>query len=60
VNAARACWRDGFTGVLRVGYSADLIVLDRNIFAIPSQDISETRVLCTLFKGREVWRDASW
>jgi predicted amidohydrolase YtcJ len=43
-----------------VGYSADLIVLDRNIFAIPSQDISETRVLCTLFKGREVWRDASW
>ncbi|MEY3960851.1 MAG: hypothetical protein RIR14_1505 [Pseudomonadota bacterium] len=57
VNAARACWRDQFTGMLRVGYSADLIVLDRDIFAIPPQDISQTRVLRTLFKGQEVWRD---
>jgi predicted amidohydrolase YtcJ len=60
VNAARACWRDHFTGMLRVGYSADLIVLDRDVFAIPPQDISQTRVLCTLFKGREVWRDTAW
>jgi predicted amidohydrolase YtcJ len=60
VNAARACWRDHFTGMLRVGYSADLIVLDRDIFVIPPQDISQTRVLCTLFKGREVWRDTVW
>jgi predicted amidohydrolase YtcJ len=28
VNAARACWRDHFTGMLRPGFSADLIVLD--------------------------------
>jgi predicted amidohydrolase YtcJ len=60
VNAARACWRDQFTGMLRVGYSADLIVLNRDVFAIPPQDISQTRVLCTLFKGREVWRDTAW
>jgi predicted amidohydrolase YtcJ len=60
VNAARACWRDHFTGMLRVGYSADLIVLDRDIFAIPPHSICETRVLCTLFKGREVWRDPVW
>jgi predicted amidohydrolase YtcJ len=57
VNAARACWRDEFTGMLRVGFSADLIVLDRDLFGIPACEISRTRVLLTLFKGREVWRD---
>lgn len=57
VNAARACWRDAFTGMLRPGFSADLIVLDRDLFAIPAQEISQTRVLRTLFKGQEVWRD---
>ncbi|AZL60224.1 amidohydrolase [Tabrizicola piscis] len=56
VNAARACWRDHFTGMLRPGFSADLILLDRDVFAIPASQISETRVLLTLFKGREVWR----
>lgn len=53
-NAARACWRDGYTGMLRPGFSADLIMLDRDITACPAQDISKTRVLMTLFKGRAV------
>lgn len=60
VNAARACWRDHETGMLRVGYSADLIVLDRDIFAIPATDISSTLVLATLFKGVEVWHAKGW
>ena len=60
VNAARACWRDHFTGMLRVGFSADLIVLDRDIFTIPATEISQTRVLSTLFKGVEVWRANDW
>jgi predicted amidohydrolase YtcJ len=34
-HAARACWRDGYTGMLRQGFSADLIVLDRDIFRFP-------------------------
>ena len=55
-HAARACWRDAFTGMLRPGYSADAIILDRDIFASPAAEISETRVLCTLFKGRDVHR----
>jgi hypothetical protein len=55
VNAARACWRDHFTGMLRPGYSADLVVLDRDIFRCPADEISETRVLSTYFKGRAVW-----
>jgi predicted amidohydrolase YtcJ len=60
VNAARACWRDRFTGMLRVGFSADLIVLDRDIFACPVNEISATRVLLTIFKGKSVWRAPDW
>jgi predicted amidohydrolase YtcJ len=60
VNAARACWRDQFTGMLRAGFSADLIVLDRDLFSIPAQEISRTQVLLTMFKGREVWRDPAF
>lgn len=56
VNAARACWRDGFTGMLRPGFSADAIVLDRDIFACPAAEISQTGVELTLFKGEEVHR----
>lgn len=57
VNAARACWRDHVTGMLRPGFSADLIVLDQDIFAVPADEISRTKVLMTLFKGKPVWRD---
>lgn len=58
-HAARACWRAGFTGMLRPGLSADLILLDRDVFALPPAELSDTRVLLTLFQGREVWRDPS-
>lgn len=50
-HAARACWREGFTGMLRPGFSADLIVLDRDIFTCPADEISATEVLLTLFRG---------
>ena len=53
-HAARACWRAGFTGALRPGFSADAILLDRDPWAIPAQELSQTRVLATLFKGRLV------
>lgn len=60
VNAARACWRDQYTGMLRRGFSADLVILDRDIFECAAHDISKTRVLATLFKGKEVWRATNW
>jgi predicted amidohydrolase YtcJ len=56
VNAAAACWRGGFTGALRPGFSADLMVLDRGITVCDPYDIAGTQVDLTLFKGREVWR----
>ena len=55
-HAARACWRAATTGQLRPGFSADLIVLDRDIFACAPDGISDTKVLLTLFRGRAVHR----
>jgi predicted amidohydrolase YtcJ len=44
-------------GSLEKGKSADLIVLDRDLFAIPPAEIGRARVLLTLFQGRVVYRD---
>lgn len=60
VHAAAACWRGASTGRLLPGFSADLIVLDRDLFAIPPHEIGDTRVLLTVFKGREVHRHAEF
>jgi predicted amidohydrolase YtcJ len=53
-GAAKACWRDNFTGQLSPGSSADLIVLDRDIFTCDPYKISETEVLQTMFAGQTV------
>jgi predicted amidohydrolase YtcJ len=55
-HAAAACWRGDSTGRLLPGFSADLIVVDRDLFVIPPHEIGDTRVLLTLFKGQEVHR----
>jgi predicted amidohydrolase YtcJ len=57
IGSAYAAFNERSTGSLEAGKSADLIVLDRNPFAIPTHEISETKVLLTLFAGREVFRD---
>ena len=54
IHTAAACWRSDFTGQLRPGFSADAIILDRDIFACDRHAIAETEVLATLFKGRFV------
>jgi predicted amidohydrolase YtcJ len=43
------------TGSIEVGKSADLIVLDRNLFDIPVTEINETHVLLTLMDGNAVY-----
>jgi predicted amidohydrolase YtcJ len=49
--------QEDFTGSIEPGKAADLVVLDRNLFATPPAEISEARVLLTLLAGEEVWRD---
>jgi len=55
VNAATAGWRQAETGALSLGKWADLIMLDRDIYACNPYDIGDTKVLLTLLAGREVW-----
>jgi predicted amidohydrolase YtcJ len=57
INAAYTNRLEKQTGSIEVGKLADLIVVDRNLFAIPATDISRARVLVTLFEGKPVHGD---
>jgi len=57
INSAYVNGIDDISGSIAVGKLADLIVLDRNLFAIPAKEISETKVLLTLFGGKPVHGD---
>jgi len=46
---------DRETGSIEVGKSADLVVLDKDIFKLAPRQIHETRVLATMFRGRTVY-----
>jgi predicted amidohydrolase YtcJ len=59
INGAYANFLEQDTGSLEVGKAADLVVLDRNLFEIPASEINRTKVLLTLFEGKEVYRDNS-
>ena len=60
IGSAYANFWEKETGSLEVGKSAEVIVLDKNLFEIPPSEISEVRVLLTLFKGKTVYRDPLW
>ena len=53
-NPARAMGLGHVAGSIEVGKSADMIVIERNLFDIEPDQISKTRVLATLFEGRVV------
>ncbi|MEM7291942.1 MAG: amidohydrolase family protein, partial [Pseudomonadota bacterium] len=53
-HAAECAWRADSTGTLEQGKHADLIVLDRDIYEIPSHELHETNVLLTLLDGEAV------
>lgn len=54
-NAAYTNRLEKTTGSIEVGKSADLIVLDRNLFAVAPTQIAKARVLVTLFEGKPVY-----
>jgi hypothetical protein len=58
-NGALAMRLEAQTGSIEPGKSADLIVLDRNLFDIPPEQISDTVVLETVFEGRVVHTQSS-
>jgi predicted amidohydrolase YtcJ len=60
INAAWAQHAERETGSLVAGKLADLIVLDRDLFALPATELHTARVLLTLLEGRPVWRDSTF
>ena len=54
-GVAYANFGDQSRGVLRVGQSADIVVLDQDLFGIPPETIDRVQVLATIMNGRVVF-----
>jgi predicted amidohydrolase YtcJ len=59
INAAAQLHHERDIGSLEVGKQADLVVLSQNLFRVPTEQISETRVLLTMTGGRIVFDDGT-
>jgi predicted amidohydrolase YtcJ len=57
INAAYVNHLEKQAGSVEVGKLADLAILDRNLFEIPASEISDAKVLVTLFEGKPVHGD---
>jgi len=55
LDSAYAVEAEDYSGSLEVGKVADFIILDRNPFEIPEDEIVETKVLRTVLDGRTVF-----
>jgi predicted amidohydrolase YtcJ len=55
-ESAFAVFADSWAGTLEAGKMADLVVLSQDIFSIPSEKLSQTRVLETMVGGKTVYR----
>jgi predicted amidohydrolase YtcJ len=55
MNGAFLSFEEKTRGSIEAGKAADLIVLDRNLFKIPAQQIHETKVVMTLLDGKVVY-----
>jgi len=56
MNGAMAMMHEDVAGSIEVGKHADMVLLDRNLFEIPATEISEVKVLRTVFAGKEVYK----
>ncbi|MFT5266247.1 MAG: putative amidohydrolase YtcJ [Polaribacter sp.] len=56
INAAYAMRHEHKVGSLETGKEADFIILDKNIFEIPANEINTTKVLQTFLQGESVFK----
>ena len=59
-HAAYSMFEEKVTGTLEVGKSADMVVIDQDLFSIYPSKISNTKVLRTYFRGKLVYRLESY
>ena len=56
INGAYTMRQETEVGSLEKGKLADFIVLDKDIFSIPKSQISQTKVVRTIFNGKEIYK----
>ncbi|TAM70117.1 MAG: amidohydrolase [Microbacteriaceae bacterium] len=54
-GSARINGREHYTGTIKEGFAADLVVADRNPFDHPNDEIGKTRTIETFFAGESVF-----
>ena len=59
LGGAAGLRREAETGSIIVGKSADFIVLNRNLFKIPANQIGNVKVEMTFFQGRKVYQHST-
>jgi len=59
-NGAYANFLENEVGSLEIGKKADLIILDQNLFKIPPEEITKTKVVMTLVDGKEIFKSAEF
>jgi predicted amidohydrolase YtcJ len=55
INSAYLMHQEHLTGSIEVGKAADLIILEKNLYTIPVDEISEVKVLQTMIEGKTVY-----
>lgn len=56
LNSAYVMRQEDKVGSIEVGKLADFVILDRNIFKIPSNTINQTKIFMTVFNGRTIYQ----
>jgi hypothetical protein len=59
-NGAYANFLENEVGSLEVGKKADLIILEKNLFEIPVEQIAEVKILLTMVEGNVVYQGSDF
>jgi predicted amidohydrolase YtcJ len=60
IDAAYSAYEENEKGSLKVGKFADFIVLEKNIFEIPAEEIADVKVEKTIFDGRVIYKNSGY
>jgi hypothetical protein len=56
INGAYASFEEKIKGSIELGKLADMVVLDRDIFTIPKEEIKDTKVAMTIVGGKIIYQ----
>ena len=59
-RASEWLFAENVTGSLEVGYYADFVVLDKDYFSVPVDQIEDNRILMTIVGDKIIYKDEEW